>query len=855
MDDISRFLKTLHSEGDVFEIRLLNAERDRKCTIAGYFNDADAASQAIVEHDQAWHLPACYVTLNPCEPSLLGRANNRLESGVRATTTDSEITRRRWMLIDLDPKRPKGVSSTDEELGRARAKAEEIKTWLTERGFPAPLEVMSGNGMHLYYRVDLDDDHDDLVRRVLHVLADHFTDDHVDVDRAVHNRSRITKIAGTVARKGDAIDGRPHRHAQLLTPELEPQVVSRERLEAVAGLAAFSPDMARREQDTRYPLPQLEPIRRECAFIGHCYANAASLKEPEWYAALGIVGRCADGDRHAHDMSHAHPEYNTSETDRKLRRATDDAISGPRTCSSIADDLGFEGCAQCRHRGEIKSPIVLGRTRSDAPTPTLDAEVRALAAFPLNDMGNAERFRLLHGSRYFYEPRQNTWYRWNGKLWCPETSTAAIRRDARDVPSRLREIGQAVEADGDFMRFATRSGNRKPLDDMIALAADLCSKSETELNSNDFEINCQNGILDLRTLSLRDHDPAAYMTKIIPVAYVPGQRSVLFDAFMERQVPNQEVRRYIYQVLWYCLTGCRRHHILPVFKGPTQTGKSTIVLAVRALMGDYARPSDKKLILQTGNDHIPEELAQVAQCRMTYVSELRAADRVDATKIKILASTDEVNARERYKRGMFFTPKAKVIWMTNEMPLLPLDDDALKRRISIIPMEQQIPENERDMDFVDRLTTGAELEGIFATIVEEGRPMEGETHLHPPMAVRLATQRVWEGDTIIDHFLADRCVINRENGTMRSRRSDLGRAFEQYILDCQQQQPLRQLTLAGITKKDLYDELRGRDFVERKIGEWHFFGIELRVAAHGATATATGTVSLEQLRQEAARPA
>lgn len=113
------------------------------------------------------------------------------------------------------------------------------------------------------------------------------------------------------------------------------------------------------------PPSDIEAILQGCAWMQHCYDDREALPEPEWYAALSILGRssrgAADGRTLTHEWSDAYPGYSREETDEKLDQAL--RASGPRTCTSIADQLGARGryCSACPHFGKITSPIVLGR--------------------------------------------------------------------------------------------------------------------------------------------------------------------------------------------------------------------------------------------------------------------------------------------------------------------------------------------------------------------------------------------------------------------------------------------------------------------------------------------------------------
>ncbi len=182
-----------------------------------------------------------YITLNEVAPALLARRANRVKMRLGrkdATTADSDIVRRRWFPVDIDPVRPSGVSSTAEEHALALKKAEDLAAWLGEHGFPEPVRGDSGNGAHLLYRVDLpnDDDSRQLVQQALAVLSALFSDERCSIDTAVYNAGRIWKLYGTVSRKGDWTADRPYRRSRLVSVPEPVAVVPREILGALSQL-------------------------------------------------------------------------------------------------------------------------------------------------------------------------------------------------------------------------------------------------------------------------------------------------------------------------------------------------------------------------------------------------------------------------------------------------------------------------------------------------------------------------------------------------------------------------------------------------------------------------------------------
>ncbi len=212
--EIESGVSLLFTSGDVVEVRI---PKTRVGVVAGYFDDHRALIKSICAADAKYQAAGIYYVLNRINPALLGRAYNRLKERSEYTTADSNILLRQWLPIDLDPVRPAGISSSDEEhdaaIKRARIIAEDmVKEW------GRPIIADSGNGAHLLYRIELPNDQESLgfVSGALAELDRLYSDAAVKVDLTSANAARIWKAYGTVARKGDSIPGRPHRLSKIL---------------------------------------------------------------------------------------------------------------------------------------------------------------------------------------------------------------------------------------------------------------------------------------------------------------------------------------------------------------------------------------------------------------------------------------------------------------------------------------------------------------------------------------------------------------------------------------------------------------------------------------------------------------
>lgn len=259
-------LQTVFQSGDVFEIRVLDAitkAYKRPHIESGYF-DYDHIEDVPKQLEHIQYAKGIYFTVNPVNPDLLARAYNRVRAcGKDPVTSDNDILCRRWLLIDCDAKRVSGVSSTKEEHNYALAKAQEIKAGFNSIGWANPIEIDSGNGSQLMYRVELPKDDENLIHNVLKSLSV-VSDEHVDVDITVHNPARIWRLPGTWNCKGDHTEDRPYRMSKIIAKPSQLLVVTKEQLESV-----IVP-----EEDTTE--------KATTQFSANCYQQESTFNLDEW---------------------------------------------------------------------------------------------------------------------------------------------------------------------------------------------------------------------------------------------------------------------------------------------------------------------------------------------------------------------------------------------------------------------------------------------------------------------------------------------------------------------------------------------------------------------------------------------
>ena len=225
MIDKSEIYKWWHifkRDSELVEIRFLSGNK----TASGYYKNIENLVRDVERMDAEGKFQI-YFTLNCIEESCYSREQcEKVVWKPKNTTTDNDIKGRYWILIDLDPKRPSGTSSSNEEYEKAHIKAVEVYRYLMDMGFYEPVVCSSGNGWHLLLpcKIGISAETNEVVNKFLKVLSMLFSDESIDIDVKVGNPARICKLYGTMAKKGTNIPERPHRMARIVkTPtELKP---------------------------------------------------------------------------------------------------------------------------------------------------------------------------------------------------------------------------------------------------------------------------------------------------------------------------------------------------------------------------------------------------------------------------------------------------------------------------------------------------------------------------------------------------------------------------------------------------------------------------------------------------------
>lgn len=237
--------------GNLCEIRILTKDTPdgrKGATYSGLFDDCESIINALRAFPDSGEVKGVYYGLNvPLDECRKKRQYGRI---IRAYPGEcisaTEIARRRWILVDIDPVRAEGhnkESASEQEKAQALATGNEIlKLYDLElpgdNYFPNPKIIIdSGNGYHLLWRCDLPNDaeSDKTINTFLQTLKRVYNNGKIDMDTSVSDAPRISKLPGTWARKGEDSPERPHRLARILQviPDNQCDAVTLDDLKAV----------------------------------------------------------------------------------------------------------------------------------------------------------------------------------------------------------------------------------------------------------------------------------------------------------------------------------------------------------------------------------------------------------------------------------------------------------------------------------------------------------------------------------------------------------------------------------------------------------------------------------------------
>jgi len=446
----------------------------------------------------------------------------------------------------------------------------------------------------------------------------------------------------------------------------------------------------------------------------------------------------------------------------------------------------------------------------------------AASASPRSDAGNAERLVVAHGGELRYSPELG-WLAWDGRRWRRDDDGEALRRMREVARGMLQDALDLQDADERkaAVQFALRTEDARRLRaavDLAAVDAAVVTRADL-LDADAFLLTCGNGTIDLRTGRLLDADPAHLITLATPVPFVPDATCPRWIQFLDELFGDPDLIAFMQRLVGYCLTGDTREHVLVVLHGTGCNGKSTLVETLRRLLGEHAATGAFDTFTRGRGDRGPrDDLARLRGARLVTAAESGEGHRLDEAVVKEITGGDTIAARPLYGRYFEFRPKFKLLLTTNHRPRVDGGDNAIWRRLRLVPFEQSF-EGREDRDL--QATLQNELPGILAWAVT-GCLAWQQHGLGAPEAVRTATAGYRADEDHLGAFLADRTHTGGEVGA-----TDLRAAYEQWC----QENGERPLAGNALGRRLAHRDIRAE---RRTGGRRVYIGITLGVTDDGS---------------------
>lgn len=381
------------------------------------------------------------------------------------------------------------------------------------------------------------------------------------------------------------------------------------------------------------------------------------------------------------------------------------------------------------------------------------------AAERFTDNGNALRLVREHGDEVRYVGQWGSWLVWDGHRWERDHAGNVHELARATVESLWREAFTADDGErrAELRKWAMRSESAARLEAMVRTARTdpRVAVGPDDLDADPWALNATNGTVDLRSGVLRPHRPADLHTKVAGVAHDQAAEAPTFEAFLEKIVPDPDVRVFVQRAIGYSLTGLTTEQVLFFAHGSGANGKSTLMETLLAMLGDYGRHSDPELLLAKGGDTHPTGVADLMGARLVVSSEIEEGRRLAEATVKQLTGGDRIKARYMRQDFFEFTPTHKLFLHANHRPIVRGTDHAIWRRLRLVPFTVTIERSDQDPHLAARLTN--ELPGILNWAIQGCRDWIAGG-LTEPLAVSTATDDYRAEMDVLGAFIEDRCV-------------------------------------------------------------------------------------------------
>ena len=376
---------------------------------------------------------------------------------------------------------------------------------------------------------------------------------------------------------------------------------------------------------------------------------------------------------------------------------------------------------------------------------------------PFSEDNLAQRFSEKYAEDFRHVKVWGTWLRWQDHHWV---------RDHKDTVREAIRLLLCEAVNWEAGLVMPESGRRKINSIHMVKAVEtfsqfnpLMAASADQWDANPWLLSTPDGTIDLKTGELRESRRSDYQLQTTAVTPSDGPCPTwlkFLDTVMDH---DQDLISYLQRLMGYALTGLTIEQNLAFFYGTGGNGKGVFLSTIRAILGEYATIAAMSTFTESKMDRHPTDVAGLQGARLVMAQETEEGRRWAESLIKSLTGGDPIKARFMRQDYFEFIPKFKLVFAGNHKPALRSVDEAMRRRMHIVPWVVTIPACDRDPFLTDKLR--AEHSAILRWIVEGCKEWQ-EIGLMPPAKILEATDEYMDAEDALATWLEENCTIAPE---------------------------------------------------------------------------------------------
>jgi putative DNA primase/helicase len=386
-----------------------------------------------------------------------------------------------------------------------------------------------------------------------------------------------------------------------------------------------------------------------------------------------------------------------------------------------------------------------------------------------SDLGRSQFFSNKYRGKLNWCSDMKSWLIWDGKRWQADRTLQVMQLAKETIEEMILNAGKAISnATGEeevkkakqVFKELVKAKSERGIKSMVELAKSDLPITVDCLDVDPYLLNCQNGVVDLRTGKLQPHKPEYYMTKIARANYEPKKEFTKFNQFLKDiTCDDDELSGYFQQICGMAAIGKVFTEGMCIFYGAGSNGKSTFLNCISKVFGDYACSINPEVLMSQKDGRQLAGGVSVEGKRFVTAMEIEEGKRLSGAMLKKLASADPITERPLYQNERIFMPSHTLIMALNFLPKISSTDLGTWRRIAVVPFKAQFQGRQEIKDFATVLFN-SDADAILSWIVEGAiKYIKNDCKITLPAVVAEATAQYKNAEDWLGNFLQECCEM------------------------------------------------------------------------------------------------